>query len=58
MIENLRLDSAGWAFPKLLGNLTRCSGDESPREMVAPKSFEGTFSKVPEVAIGVWQVKT
>jgi uncharacterized membrane-anchored protein len=55
--ENLRLDSAAWAFPGLLGNLTRRSGDEAPREMVAPKSLDGTFSKVPEVAIGFWIIK-
>jgi len=55
--ENLRLDSAAGAFPGLLGNLTRRSGDEAPREMAAPKSLEGTFSKVPEVAIGFWVIK-
>jgi uncharacterized membrane-anchored protein len=57
VIESLRLDSAGWAFPELVGSLTRRSGDETPREMVAPKSLEGTFSKVPEVAIGFWIIK-
>jgi uncharacterized membrane-anchored protein len=57
VIENLRLGSAGWAFPEFLGNVTRRSGDETPREMVAPKSLDGTFSKVPEVAIGFWIIK-
>jgi uncharacterized membrane-anchored protein len=55
--ENLRLNSTGWVFPELLGSLTRRSSDETPREMVAPKSLDGTFSKVPEVAIGFWIIK-
>ena len=57
MTENLRLDSAGGAFPGILGNPMRRSGDETPREMLAPKSLDETFSKVPEVALGFWIIK-
>ena len=57
MIENLRLDSAASVFPGVLGNLTRRSGDETSREVVAPKSLDGTLSKVPEVALGFWIIK-
>ena len=57
MTENLRLNSTGWVFPELLGSLTRRSGDEALKEMVTPRSLDGTFSKVPEVAIGFWIIK-
>ena len=61
MTENLRVDAADTAFPGLLGNLsrnlTKRSGDETPREMTAPHVAEGAFGKVPEVAIGFWIIK-
>jgi uncharacterized membrane-anchored protein len=41
----------------MLGNLTRRSGDKGPREVVAPRTLDGTLSKVPEVALGFWIIK-
>jgi uncharacterized membrane-anchored protein len=59
--ENLRVDGAAANFPGLFGNLsrnlTRRSGDETPKEMAAPHVAEGALGKVPEVAIGFWIIK-
>jgi uncharacterized membrane-anchored protein len=59
--DNLRVDAAVATFPglfgKLSGNLTRRSGEETPREMAAPQIVEGAFGKVPEVVIGFWIIK-
>jgi len=55
--ENLRLHSAGWAFPGIFGNPMKRSGDETPREMVAPRSLDEALGKVPEVALSFWIIK-
>ena len=61
MTENLYADMPASAFPGLSGklgrDLTRRSGDETPKEMAAPHIAEGVFGKVPEVAIGFWIIK-